>query len=97
VRGGAGVPRPSVLNLADLQGFLLLKWTEASRAATTMSRGKEVNHVQDAKKALEQKLQEDLEIVELYEKLDMTFDPLSALTANTTQILETNCNNNNCC
>jgi len=53
--------------------------------------------VQDAKKTLEQKLQEDLEIVELYEKLDMTFDPLSALTANTTQVLETNCHNNNCC
>jgi hypothetical protein len=50
----------------------------------------------EAKKALEQKLQEDLEIVELYEKLDMTFDPLSALTASE-KLPNTNCSNNNCC
>jgi hypothetical protein len=52
----------------------------------------------DPKKSLAQKLQEDLEIVELYEKLDMTFDPLSSMFFDTTgPQLNTNCDNNNCC
>jgi hypothetical protein len=52
--------------------------------------------MEDAKKSLEQKLQEDLEIVELYEKLDMTFDPLSALAASANEP-NTNCHNSSCC
>jgi hypothetical protein len=54
----------------------------------------------DPKKSLAQKLQEDLEIVELYEKLDMTFDPLSSMFFGPgTGPLQpnTNCDNNNCC
>ena len=51
----------------------------------------------DAKKSVLEKLQEDLEIVELHEKLDMTFDPLSILSASTAGLLDTNCNNNQCC
>jgi hypothetical protein len=49
------------------------------------------------KKSAIDKLKEDLEIVELSEKLDMTFDPLSVLTASTAGLLDTNCNNNACC
>ena len=51
---------------------------------------------------LERKLQEDLEIVELQEKLDMTFDPLGFAAdddggGDKTPPPNTNCGNIGCC
>lgn len=51
--------------------------------------------------SVERKLQEALEIVELQEKLDMTFDPLGFSVEPADPVEQpapnTNCNNTQCC
>jgi len=52
--------------------------------------------------SVERKLQEALEIVELQEKLDMTFDPLGFCDPEAPPVEQppapnTNCNNTQCC
>jgi len=52
--------------------------------------------MQEPKKA-EQQSSDSMEIVELDERLDMAFDPLSMIAAIKTGPPNTNCNNTQCC
>lgn len=52
--------------------------------------------MEDTRKSQELPVSEDLEIVELDDRLDMAFDPMSLLLRTTTRP-NTNCGNTQCC